>query len=267
LLPPADPPAGAPSPSPPSRECDGKLQLPCASPPNLFAAAPVPCCAAPVVCHRQWPSWWHRFLCCGTGAAQRRTLRATDRPTRTKRSLTARACLTSCAVGARRTPDRPWGIRRPCTRAALAAVPEVRVERARDSSLVPVQEAALVPLKPWKAHRITSRGTSAAHAALERTTVRVEAPRRLRIAAETCRTRPLHTTRGRTHHNLQPAPPHVPALTSACGRVGRAQGVSELCRQWQHERGDYANAGPTMPQRRQRLCCRHLPRPRPVLNG
>ena len=164
-------------------------------------------------------------------------------------------------------PIGPWGIRRPCTRAALAAVPEVRVERARDSSLVPVQEAALVPLKSWKAHRITSRGASAAHATLERTTVRVEAPRRLRIAAETCRTRPLHTTRGRTHHNLQPAPSHVPALTSACGRAGRAQEVSVLCRQWQHEGGDYANAGPTMPQRRQRLCCRHLPRPRPILNG
>ena len=190
----------------------------------------VPCCAAPVACHRQWPSWWHRFLCCGTGAAQRRTLCATDRPTPTKRSLTARACLMSCTVGARRTPDRPCGIRRPCTGAALAAVPEVRVERARDSSLVPVQEAALVPLKPWKAHRITSLGTSAAHAALERTTVRVEAPRRLRIAAETCRTRPLHTTRGSTHHNLQPAPSHVPALTSACGRAGRAQEVSVRCR-------------------------------------
>jgi hypothetical protein len=41
--------------------------------------------------------------------------------------------------------------RRPCTGAALAAVPEVRVERARDSSQVPVQEAALVPLESCKA--------------------------------------------------------------------------------------------------------------------
>ena len=85
-----------------------------------------------------------------------RSVRPTG-PWRTKRSLTARACLTSCTVGTPRTPDRPWGIRRPCTRAALAAVPEVRVERARDSSLVPVQEAALVPLKACKAtasHRV-----------------------------------------------------------------------------------------------------------------
>lgn len=98
---------------------------------------------------------------------------------------------------------------RPCTGAALAAVPEVRVERARDSSLVPVQEAALVPLKACKAtasHRVAparhtptlERAYDCAHRG---STSASHRPRDLPHAPAPTRPEAGHTTTHNLHHH------------------------------------------------------------------
>ena len=172
-----------------------------------------------MVCHRQWSSWQHRFLCCGTGAAQCACSVRPTVPTPTKRSLTARACQIFRTVGTPRTPDRPiqavcarvlrWQLYRRCGLSAPAT-----------AAWYPSRKPPSYPSRPAKPpHHIAWHQRGTCQRSSERTTVRIEAPRRLRIAPETCRTRPSHTTRGRTHYNSQPAPSHVPALTSACGRV------------------------------------------------